>query len=66
MYSRLVISLLIILMSSAAAFAGDDVPSWLQQATTTAVPVYDKDVSAVVLLNDQRITVSDDGHLDCR
>src|SRR5437763_3905752 len=63
MYSRLVISLLIILMSSAAAFAGDDVPSWLQQATTTAVPIYDKDVSAVVLLNDQRITVSDDGRV---
>jgi hypothetical protein len=63
MHSKLVLSLLIVLMSSVAAFAGDDVPSWLQQAASTPVPTYDKDVPAVVLLNDQRITVSDDGHV---
>src|ERR1041384_280179 len=63
MYSKLIFSLLLVLMSAVAALAGDDVPPWLQQAASTAVPTYEKDVSAVVLLNDQRITVSDDGHV---
>jgi hypothetical protein len=62
-HGRLFIATLIIFLPSAAAFAGDDVPAWLQQAAATAPPAYDKDVSAVVLLNDEKITVTDDGRV---
>lgn len=40
---------------------GDDAPSWLLQAATIKTPAYDKDVQAVVLLDEGRTTVSDDG-----
>lgn len=46
------------------AFAGDDVPTWLQQATIVPVPTYDdKDVPAVVLHNEQTLTLGSDGKL---
>ena len=57
------LGLLILLATGAAYAAGDDVPAWLQQAAATTVPTYEKDVPAVVLLNDQKITVSEDGHV---
>src|ERR1051325_5381991 len=57
------LGLLILLATGAAHAAGDDVPAWLQQAAATTVPTYEKDVPAVVLLNDQKITVSEDGHV---
>src|SRR5215510_7101599 len=60
---RLALATLTILAAATAAFAGDDVPAWLQQAAATATPTFDKDVVAVVLLNDQRITVSEDGRV---
>src|SRR2546425_8831678 len=63
MKSKLTLTLLLILMASARAFAGNDVPGWLQQAASLSPPAYEKDVSAVVLLNDQKITVSDDGRV---
>ena len=63
MYKRLLLSLLIILLAGVSAFAGDEVPAWLQQAAATNAPAYDKDVPAVVLLNEQKITVSDDGRV---
>ena len=63
MRAKFAVAILSILFGSASVFAGDDVPSWLQQAAATTAPVYDKDVPAVVLLNDQRITVTDDGRV---
>jgi len=63
MRSRFLFSLCIILVAAGSALAGDEVPQWLQQAAALAPPVYDKDVPAVVLLNDQKITVSEDGHV---
>ena len=63
MTSKLTLTLLLILAASASAFAGDDVPSWLQQALSSAPPAYEKDVPAVVLLNDEKITVGDDGRV---
>jgi hypothetical protein len=45
------------------ALAGNDVPQWLQQAAAIKLPTYEKDVSAVVLLNDEKVTVSPDGHV---
>lgn len=43
--------------------SSDEAPSWLQQAAAIKVPVYDKDVPAVVLQNDQIVTVNEDGRV---
>lgn len=43
--------------------AGDEAPSWLQQAARISVPTYDKDVPAVVLYKEQEVTLSSDGRI---
>jgi len=63
MLKRLLIAGCVILGASPLVFAGDDVPSWLRQAAAQEVPAYDKDVQAVVLVNEQRVTVSADGQV---
>jgi hypothetical protein len=45
------------------AFGDDSPPSWMKQAASLAVPTYDKEVSAVVLQNDQQVTLNGDGVL---
>ena len=52
-------SFALVLLVAAVSFAGDDAPGWLQQAASLKHPAYDKDVKAVVLLNES--TVSFDG-----
>lgn len=59
----MVMTFLIMLLLSASARAGDDTPAWLKQTATISVPTYGKNVSAVVLLNEKRVTVDDDGHI---
>lgn len=54
---------LFLTISVASASSADEAPAWLQQAAAIKVPVYDKDVPAVVLRNDQSVVVSDDGRL---
>ena len=58
-------SLLVILfLSSLASTAlADDAPAWLRQAASINVPVYEKDVPAVVLQNEQLVTLNHDGKL---
>jgi transglutaminase-like putative cysteine protease len=46
-----------------ARAAGDDAPAWLRQAANLTIPTYDKDVTAVVLIDDGTISVSDDGRV---
>jgi hypothetical protein len=53
----------IVLIASPAAAAGDNAPPWLQQAAAIKVPSYEKDVPAVVLQNEQQVTVSQDGRV---
>ncbi len=60
---QLALTLVLVFIASAPVFAGDDVPAWLQQAASMPSPAYDKDVPAVVLLNDQKITVGEDGRV---
>jgi hypothetical protein len=62
---KILLLLLFIVCSSnvIAATPGDEVPIWLSQAAAAPVPVYDKDVPAVVLHNEQSITVSADGKI---
>lgn len=52
----------ILLLTSAAAFA-DDPPAWLRQAASVTPPSYEKDVPAVVLYNEEQVTLGGDGKL---
>ena len=55
--------LLLVAVAAVAKASGDEAPPWLQQVARQPVPTYDKDVPAVVLQNEQRVTVSDDGRI---
>ena len=48
---------------AAPALAGDEAPAWLQQAAALKVPTYEKDVPAVVLVNQRHVTVAQDGRV---
>jgi transglutaminase-like putative cysteine protease len=63
MLLRLALSALLLTCAAVSAFAGDQAPAWLQQATQINLPTYDKNVSAVVLVDDLTATVSDDGRV---
>jgi Domain of Unknown Function with PDB structure (DUF3857)/Transglutaminase-like superfamily len=60
---RLICSLIFIFIAALTAFADDNAPSWMKQAAATSVPSYDKEVSAVVLYNEQLVTLGNDGVL---
>src|SRR5262245_12226102 len=57
------VTLLTLLAVVAANAASDDAPEWLRQAANQKCPTYDKDVTAVVLVNDDTVTVDADGRL---
>lgn len=59
--SRTFICSLILSAFAATAFAADDIPSWVTQFKNLKNETYDKDVNAVVLQNDQVVTVGSDG-----
>lgn len=42
---------------------GDEAPAWLKQLSTVSTPTYEKDVPAVVLLDEQTTTLDSDGKL---
>jgi hypothetical protein len=48
----------------AIAAAGDETPPWVQQAAAIKTPAYDKDVPAVVLLDESFTTISPDGRIN--
>ncbi|HET6851836.1 MAG TPA: DUF3857 domain-containing protein [Pyrinomonadaceae bacterium] len=58
-----VLSFLLLLVAPAHAMAGDDVPTWVQQAAALKVPAYDKDVTAVVLVDDSTTNVDAQGYV---
>src|SRR5688572_10292497 len=43
--------------------AGDAPPNWLRQAASVQTPTYEKDVPAVVLHDEQQVTLGSDGKL---
>ncbi|MDQ3819893.1 MAG: DUF3857 domain-containing protein [Acidobacteriota bacterium] len=53
----------LILIYVSTAFAGDEAPAWLQQDAAMKVPAYERDVPAVVLRDEQNVTLGDDGRL---
>jgi transglutaminase-like putative cysteine protease len=58
-----VLPLLLFAVVPAYASPGDDVPSWVQQAAALKPPVYDKDVPAVVLVDDGTKTIDSEGRV---
>jgi hypothetical protein len=63
MKALLIALLLVVFAVSASAAPGDETPSWVQQAAALKVPAYDKDVPAVVLLNETSTTIEPDGKI---
>jgi hypothetical protein len=63
MFYRLFAFFVLILAAASTAFAGDEAPAWLQQAAAQQAPAYDKDVPAVVLLDESDMTVGEDGRI---
>jgi transglutaminase-like putative cysteine protease len=61
-----VIAILSLLLFAAGASAapGDETPQWVQQAVAIKVPDYDKDVPAVVLVDEANTTISADGKIN--
>jgi len=57
------LALAVLTLCSTVCAAGDDSPSWLRQAASVKAPAYDKDVSAVVLVDDATVNVSEDGRV---
>src|ERR1700752_4375333 len=58
-----ILGLLLLIAPAKAAFAGEQAPVWVQQAATLKVPSYDKDVPAVVLVNERIVTIDSDGRI---
>ena len=64
MFPRSTFLFLIFVFSLTNAFAGgDSAPPWLQQAAAINTPAYEKDVTAVVLRNEQQVTLDSSGKL---
>ena len=55
--------LLLLCVASLKASTGDETPVWLQKAAAIKLPTYEKDVPAVVLVDDSTTTVDADGKL---
>ncbi len=64
-FSRLIFSLLFVVLISVNAFANGEgsLPQWLRQAASVSTPTFAKDVPAVVLHNEQQVTLGSDGKL---
>jgi hypothetical protein len=62
-FFRTVCLLSFVAVGPGSAIASDDVPQWLRQAASASLPAYDKKVPAVVLCDEQRVRVEDDGRV---
>ena len=55
---------LLLLLLVATPVLADDTPPWVQQAAAIKVPTYDKDVAAVVLLDESLTSINSDGRVN--
>lgn len=62
-YRSIWLSFVLVVAVSPVLAVGDDAPAWLQQAAATSISAYDKDVPAVVLHNEQSVTLGNDGKI---
>ncbi len=63
MFPRILISTIFVFLLFANVFAGENAPNWLRQSTALTIPAYEKDVPAVVLHDEQQVTLGSDGKL---
>jgi hypothetical protein len=67
MYMRFMVIRILFLLTAVltvnAFAASDDVPAWVRQAASAGTPTYEKNVDAVVLLDEQQVTLGADGKL---
>src|SRR5258708_5644417 len=50
-----------LLWTAAWAFAADDIPQWVRDAAAQAVPAYPGKVDVAVLLNEEQLSIENDG-----
>ena len=55
--------LLLFVLAPVGKASSDDAPAWLTQAASLKVPTYDKEVSAIVLVNEDTRSVNEDGRV---
>jgi hypothetical protein len=64
MFHRFLAFCFTFIVLAAPAFAVDDAPpAWLRDVAAISIPKYEKNVPAVVLLNDQTVSVGTDGRI---
>jgi len=64
MFPRLIISIsFVFLLCTNLSATVENVPDWLRQAASVSAPGYEKDVPAVVLRDEQQVTLGSDGKL---
>jgi transglutaminase-like putative cysteine protease len=63
MFPRSLFSFAVLFLALTNAWAAGDAPGWLQQAASVKPPTYDKAVTAVVLRNEQNVTLDTAGKL---
>jgi len=61
--SRIVFLIVAVVSLATLALADSQPPAWMKQAAASAVPSYPKDVPAVVLHQEQQVTLGSDGKL---
>lgn len=61
-FLRISVFLVVAFFSTASVFAGE-VPQWMRHAVARTVPVYEKDVPAVVLHSENHVTLENNGKL---
>ncbi|MBC8030340.1 MAG: DUF3857 domain-containing protein [Pyrinomonadaceae bacterium] len=54
---------LLVILSAPVFAVADEAPPWLHQAAALKVPAYEKDTPAVILQNEQQVTVGEDGKI---
>lgn len=62
-FRSILLCFVIVVVASPALAVGDDAPAWLQKAAAVSNGAYEKDVPAVVLLNEQVVTLGNDGKI---
>lgn len=63
MRNKAVISAILVLLANICVLAGDSAPAWLRQAASTTIGTYDKEVTSVVLIDDEQVVYGNDGML---
>src|SRR5687768_411893 len=63
MFPRSLFIVAVLFLTSTVVSAGDNLPAWLDQAVSIKPPSYEKQVTAVVLRNEQQVTLDGNGKL---